>query len=101
MAPRRKRSAKNQPQPQPQPGAESVEEFRLSDVQSDSDISVNLPSGSVPVRRPPGPTNYLSGLNWHPDPDPEDAAVDDKSTAADIHYFFAKTKEGAICRVCK
>jgi len=45
--------------------------------------------------------NYHSGLNWHPDPDPEDAAVDDKSTAVDIHYFFMKTKEGAICQVCK
>ena len=96
MAPCCKWSVKNKPQPQPQPGAESVEEFQLSDVQSDSDVSVNLPSGSVPVRRPPGPMNYLSGLNWHPDPDPEDAAVDDKSTAADIHYFFVKTKEGAI-----
>lgn len=97
MAPRRKQSAKNQPPPQP--SAESGEEFRLSDIQSDSDVSVNLPSGSAPVRRPPGP--YLSGLNWHPDPDPEVAAQDDKSTAADVHYFFVKTKEGTICRVCK
>jgi hypothetical protein len=99
MAPRRKQSVKNQPQPQP--STEPGEDFQLSDVQSDSDVSVNLPSGSVPLWRPPGLMNYLSGLNWHPDPDPEDAALDDKSTTADIHYFFMKTKEAAICRVCK
>lgn len=99
--PRRGRQKKHQPD------AESGEEFRLSDVQSDSDVAINdpsLPSGSEPVQRlctDDGPTNYLSGLDWHPDKDPEAKLKDDKSTAADIHYFFEKTKKASCCRICK
>src|ERR1700761_6858628 len=100
--PPRKRPAKKR-----QPSAESGENFALADIQSDSDVGVNdpsLPPGSEPVQQPladDGPTNYLSGLNWHPDPDPEVAAKDDKSTAADTHYFYQKEGDGSVCRICK
>jgi hypothetical protein len=92
---------------QPQPPTESGEEFRLSDVASDSDVSVNdplLPSSSEPVqllRAHDAPSDNLSGLDWHPDSDPDIAAKDDKSTAADIHYFFKKAKGQTVCQVCR
>lgn len=104
MAPRPRPAKKRGGQPQPR--TESGEEFRLSDVLSDSDVSVNdpsLPSSSEPVQllRAHGPSDNLSGLDWHPDSDPDIAAKDDKSTAADIHYFFKKTKDQTVCRVCR
>ena len=94
MAPRKQKAKTRARQP-----AESGEEFQLSDVQSDGDISVNDPSLSSPSLR--DPTSNLSGLNWGSSVNPEIAAQSDKSTAADVHYFFKMIEGRQICVVCK